>query len=51
MFDFVAVTSHDWNLEGIKVGFDEKKLQIVIRKAKKVIIYISCGLSRKTDCV
>jgi hypothetical protein len=37
MFDFVAVTSHDWNLEG-KVWSDEKKLQTVIRKAKKVII-------------
>jgi hypothetical protein len=32
-----------------KVGFDEKKLEIVIRRAKKVIIYISCGLSRETD--
>jgi hypothetical protein len=33
MFNFVAVTSHDWNLEvGRKVvGFDEKKLQIVIK--------------------
>jgi hypothetical protein len=29
MFGFVAVTSHDWNLEG-KVGFDEKKLLIVM---------------------
>jgi hypothetical protein len=34
----------------MKVGFDEKKLEIVIRRAKKSD-YISCGLSRETDCV
>jgi hypothetical protein len=33
VFDFEDVESHDLNLEG-EVWSDEKKLQIVIRKAK-----------------
>jgi hypothetical protein len=48
VFDFEDVESHDSNLEG-RLGLMRIKLYIVIRRAKKVIIYISCGLSRETD--
>jgi hypothetical protein len=37
VFDFEDVESHEWNLEG-EVWSDEKKLEIVIRRVKKVII-------------
>jgi hypothetical protein len=39
VFDFEDAESHDSNLEG-RLGLMRIKLEIVIRRAKQVIIYI-----------